>query len=200
MSYKKLYDYCQNLTCDEKRVSRKLIKSEILNITGKNKLAFAVSGNLDPKDVRGMFVSVNADSIWAKQHCCDVIIISREIHAKSLNGNYCWDRFITTKEMMHMFDEKLEMADSGDKFEEILNALIMREYKGGDDVVDSEIKAHWRALAVLCPETLRQQFIKDVDSGKLTNYDVALKLRIPEQYVPQLLDTAFENVLKKILN
>ena len=194
MSYKNLYDYCQEQTIP---ISRKVLKSKLLEVTGKEKLAFAVSSNLNPKDVRGMFLSVGSDNAWAAQHGCDVVVLSRGIWAKSEGGNYCWDRFITCKEMMHLFDTEDEISDTGEKFDQILSAFFMT-FDGNSPIVNSEIKGFWRALGVLCPERQRQEFAQKVSAGNMTNYDVALKLRIPEQYVGQLLSDRFINGIEHL--
>jgi len=195
VSFKQLYDFCQSQAVP---VSRKIIRQKLLDITGR-RIAFTVSSNLNPKDVRGMFLSVSSSNAWVAQHGCDVVVLSRAIYAKSPGGNYCWDRFITVKEMMHLFDTQDEMSDTGEKFDQILSAFFMT-YNGTSPVVSSEIKGFWRALAVLCPEERRKEYAHQVRSGSMTNYDIALKLRIPEQYIGQLLSDKFDLLKDTILN
>lgn len=195
MSYEDLYNFCQ---LQPAPVSRKIIRQKLQEITGR-RIAFTVSSNLNPRDVRGMFLSVESSNAWVTQHGCDVVVLSRKIYAKTLGGNYCWDRFITVKEMMHLFDTKEEMSDTGEKFDEILSAFFMT-YNGSSPVVSSEIKGFWRALGVLCPERIRQEYAQNVRGGSMTNYDVALKLRIPEQYIGQLLSDKFVLLKDSILN
>lgn len=196
MPYKELYDYCQEQRIP---VSRKKIKAKLLEITGKDKLAFAVSSNLNPRDVRGMFLSIQSNHAWAQQHGCDVVVLSRAIWEKSPNGNYCWDRFITTKEMMHLFDTDEEMSDTGAKFDEILTALFLT-YDGSSPIVHSETKCFWRAMGVLIPEGPRREFTQKVSAGNMTFYDVALKFRIPEQYVGFILSDKYELIMESIIS
>ena len=195
MSYADLCTYCNTL---EIHVSRKLVRDKLFELTGR-KIAFAVSSSLNPKDVRGMFLSVCSESTWVKQHGCDVVVLSRAIFAKTPGGNYCWDRFITVKEMMHVFDTQAECSYTGEKFEAILNSFLIN-YDGSSAVVESEIKAFWRALGVLCPERYRLAFLDAVRSGTMTNYDAALKFRIPEQYVPFLWHDRYLEMLKGVSN
>lgn len=196
MNYKKLYDYCQE---QDVHVSRKVIKNKLLEVTGRDKLAFAVSSNLNPKDVRGMFLSVESNNDWVKQYGSDVVVLSREIWSKTNGGNYCWERFISTKEMMHLFDTEEEISDTGEKFDQILSAFFMT-FDGTSPIVSSEIKGFWRALGILCPEELRTQYAQKVSSGNMTNYDVALKLRIPEQYIGQLLSEKFLDIITPLFD
>lgn len=196
MSFKKLYDFCNTLDIP---VSRSNLKAKLLEVTEKQKLAITVSSQLNPRDVRGMFLSVECDNLWVRQHGSDVVVLSRAIYHKSDTGNYCWERFIIVKEMMHLFDEPGEYSDSGEKFDEILSALFMT-YQGASEVVNSEVKCFWRALACLCPETLRADFSQKVLAGNLTNLDVALKLKIPEQYVGHLLSDRFSDYRDELIS
>ena len=194
MSYKELYSFCQSQGLP---VSRKVIRGKLFEITGRH-IAITISSNLNPRDVRGMFLSVRSANPWVKQHGCDIVVLSRAIYRNTLGGNYCWDRFITVKEMMHVFDNAAEISDTGDKFDEILSSFFMT-YDGSSPVVSSEIKGFWRALGALCPENKRQEFAHAVRSGSMTHYDVAFKLMIPEQYIGQLLSDKFDLILPEMM-
>lgn len=196
MPYQELFEYCQQ---QDIPVSRKLIRAKLLEVTETERIAFAVSGNLNPNDVRGMFLSIESDHPWVRQHGSHVVVISRAIYAKTEGGNQCWDRFITTKEMMHLFDTEEEASDTGEKFDEILSAFFMT-YDGTSPVVGSEVRCFWRAMGVLCPEEARKDLMQKVSSGSLSNFDAALKLKIPEQYVGHVLSDKYLNIMDDILN
>jgi len=55
----------------------------------------------------------------------------------------------------------------------------------------SENKAKWMALAVLCPLNVRAQFFDMWANKTLSDYDVALELRIPEAVVPAVMGDNF---------
>jgi len=193
MPFSDLYEFSQELDI---KVRRKIIKEELIRLTGKNKIAMAVSGSLDPKICRGLYLSIKSEHIWAQQHGCDVVVISRQIR----DTNYCWDRFVTVKEMMHIFDSEVEACDTGDKFDTLIGEFCSGALPELSPQMTSEVKCFWRALSVLCPERKRLDFKTQVAAGKLNHYDVALKLRIPEQYVPQLLHERYDRILPILLN
>jgi hypothetical protein len=192
MSYNELYQHFKN---SELPVSRKEIKTELLNVTGKNKLAITVSSSLVASDCRGLFASVESDCAWVKQHGCDVVVLSRDIWSKSKlpTSNYCMERFITVKEMMHLFDGEDEACDTGEDFDALVAQFVGTQADRTPQFV-SEIKCFWRALGLLCPEDKRLAFA----DGDLSDYEIALQLRIPEQYVENLFSTSFEPNLKML--
>ena len=63
----------------------------------------------------------------------------------------------------------------------------------------AEIEAFYKALAVLCPEKFRLQYQQDVARGIEDNYSIALKLRIPEQYVPNLFKPFYRPLIESFL-
>lgn len=189
MSYNDLYEYCQSL---EIHISRKLIKKKLCELTDKPRIATAVSGALDPAICRGLYLSPNADHPFAEQHGCDVVVISRKIR----DSNKCWDRIITVKEMLHIFDDIKDGCDNGDKFDALLSRFAVGESRSDHaEIFESETRCFWRALGLFCPEPQRLKFAKSVAENSLTNYDVALRLRIPELYVPHLLRKSFPDIL-----
>ena len=91
---------------------------------------------------------------------------------------------------MHLLDGAESATDTGETFDRVLTEI------GGSTVKQSaatnaEISAWWKALAVLCPERVRQDLLKEKELGHITDYGVALRLRIPEFYVPYLLSKDF---------
>lgn len=195
MPYSDLYDYCQTQPI---YVRRNSIKAKILEITGKDKLPIAVSG-LDVSLVRGLFFSIESDCRWVKQFGSDVIVIARDIQHSRGKGNLCWDRFITVKEMMHLFDTEEEVCDTGQKFDELISQFTMN-FDGQNVHMTSEIKCFWRALGVLCPNKDRVELKQRFEAGNMMKYDIALQLRIPEQYVGYLLHDNYAHFIEFALS
>ncbi len=191
MPYVDLYNFCQDLSLP---ISRRKIKPKLLELTNKEKLAIAVSSNLKAPDCRGLFLSINSKSDWVKQNGCDVIVLSRDIFSKSNSptSNYCMERFITIKEMMHLFDDDTEACDSGESFDQLVAQFVGTEADRTPQFT-SEIRCFWRALGLLCPEDKRLEFIKE----KRDKYEIALLLRMPEQYVENLFTPSYLTILEK---
>ena len=108
--FKELYDYCQTLT---PKVSRRHIEKKTLELTGVEQIK-EMKTTLDTTICRGYFLSAkNKDHPIVK--CfggSNVIVLARD-------QNYCWERFVYTKELMHLFDSDDEPTDTADKFEKL---------------------------------------------------------------------------------
>lgn len=185
--FSELYKYCQTLT---PKVSKKSIRDKVKEITGE--FPILIKTSLDTSTSRGFFVS--ADNNESKYHQMiggrNAIIIARGM-------NDCWERFVYTKELMHVFDKQSEYVGSSEELKNVLNGFEIHMLNGSESFL-SETIAFWRALCCLCPEESRQEFIKLHSKGHIDNYGIALQLRIPEQYVPLLLDNRFSDTIKKI--
>jgi hypothetical protein len=115
------------------------------------------------------------------------------------NQNRCWRRFICCKELMHVFDDANERVDSREKFLQLMKELESRPLK--DDIsamFSSEMNAEWMALLVLCPKRLRDKWRPTWADKTLSDYDVALKLKVPEAYVFALMDDYYDAALKTL--
>ncbi len=123
---------------------------------------------------------------------CPVIVIAR-------GQNRCWTRFVWVKELMHLFDTKLEYVSSKEELERQLAGLMSPTLDRSPQLYSEGI-CFWRALAALCPEETRQSYIHRRDRGEdLTDLQVATELRIPQQYVYRLFDPNFKDVVTRVL-
>jgi hypothetical protein len=120
-----------------------------------------------------------------------LIVLARDL-------NYCWERFVFTKELMHLFDTDEEMTKTPDQFENLLTGLAQPTVEKPPQAV-AEAKAFWMALACLCPEKDRVEYKAQIEKGHMDNYAVALQLRIPEQWVTALLHPEYTRALEFIL-
>lgn len=148
--------------------------------------------SMDVNVSRGFFVSAkNPECDFYKQIGGEAIIVAREL-------NYCWERFVYTKELMHMFDDPQEYVNSKESLKSLLNNFEIQTLANSREPFQSEIIAFWRALCCLCPEKNRQEFLILFDKGHIDTYGIALQLCIPEQYIPKLLDNKFLQTIEKI--
>jgi len=189
MSYQELYGYSQTLNVP---VSRKFLKTKSLELTGVPKIAHAIV-TMDTSIQRGMYITPrNKDSIISRQVGGHVIITARGM-------NYCWERFVYVKELMHVFTPADQATDSGAKFEELLGGFSLQQSKLSPQM-KSEFDSFWMALGVLCPENMRQLFLKMKTAKQIEDYDIALKLRIPEQYVSRLFDRRYLQNIRRLIS
>lgn len=115
--------------------------------------------------------------------------------------NRCWRRFVCCKELMHVFDNEDERTDSRHKFFTQMTQLESAPLKqDASPMLSAEIKTVWMALAVLCPLPLRNQYLPAWQKGELTDYDVALKFRVPELVIHNVMSDYFERAIDSLLS
>lgn len=185
MSYKKLYDHCQALDVP---ISRNTVRDEVLRLTGANRVAI-VKTTLDESVCRGFYLSAkNSNHRIVEQHGCNVICVSRSL-------NRCWTRFVVVKELMHMLDGAASATDSGDDLEKVLTELTGPGAPAPSPQMDAEVACFWKALAALAPEKERLGYKALRAEAKIDDYAIALKLRIPQQYVSRLFIPRYEQIV-----
>lgn len=186
--FNQLYYHCQNL---EPKVKRNNVINKIVEITGSEKIQ-TIMVVLDTAVLRGFFLSAsNEEHPLVKKVGRNVIVLAKDM-------NECWDRFINVKEAMHLMDDDDEVTDSIQKFETLLDewgdwssAELEPKPQKTSDVI-----AMWMALTCLCPEKNRQEFKKLLDKKQIDHYGIALKLKIPQFFVPVLFRSEYELFLE----
>lgn len=164
----------------------------IKQLTGQDKIYF-VEAELDTEVSFGHFKRFRERSI----PYAEPVWITEVRYARSLNT--CWRRFVCCKELMHAFDTKEELADTPDKFRRLLNELELRP-PTPSPMLYSESRAVWRAMAALAPARLIAPLEERYAAGEITDYEIALELRVPEFYVAHIMDEAFPEVVKALRN
>ena len=187
--FKPLYEFCQTL---EPKISRRDIQNKTLELTGVKSLK-AVKSTLDTSQVRGFFLSVkNTEARLVQQLGCNVIVLARDL-------NYCWERFVFTKELMHLFDTADEKTSTDASFEALLTEFEVQQLTEHSSQFTSDVKGLWMALSCLCPEKFRLEFIEQFEKGHIDHYGIALRLRIPQQYVRHLFHPKFNEIIESLL-
>jgi len=183
MSFQSLYDWVQT---QSPKISTNDVKQKILDSGHASRIDERWYG-FNPTILRGVVVrgplKINAGLLTDEKEF--LICLSR------LSGKH-ERRFFLTKELMHIFDEdELRVRDGG-----TLEAQLAYLARKGvsSHASKAEVRAFWRALAILCPEKDRQEFIADQE--RLKPYDMAARLRIPEGVVASLLHDEFLNEIK----
>jgi hypothetical protein len=187
-AFKDLYDYCQTLAVPPK-ISRNVIRDKAVELSGKK--VSIVKVNLDTEVSRGFFLSAgNLDSPLVRQAKGSCVI------ALARGMNPCWERFVQVKELMHLFDTEEEMTSSGPLFQSLLSELEVSFPRPEiSKQRASETKCIGMALACLCPEKVRLQYIDAYERKHIDYEGIALQLRIPKQLVPSLLNENFARVV-----
>lgn len=114
--------------------------------------------------------------------------------------NTCWRRFVCTKELMHIFDAPEARTSTAATFERQLAELAnLPLWQDTSPQTKAEFKAYWMALGVLCPLSLREIFLADYTKGLLSDYDIAIRFRVPEAYVRTMMSDQFRRSIESIL-
>lgn len=194
MSYARLYEHVDNRRRYPVSIERVLVP-KIIEITPQDRVYFTPV-ELDTevslghiKQYRQQNSVYDSDPEW----------ITDIRYASTLN--VCWKRFVCCKELMHVFDSEDERSGSAERFQTLLNELEAPPLPGqASEMYYSENRTKWKALAILCPLSVRNHILARRLAGELQDdYDIALELRIPEDYVQAILSDRFPYVVAALL-
>lgn len=194
MPYRDLYEFAQTVDAyqgEKQYVSRNKLRDKAVEIAGIEKVSHARTG-MDLGVTRGLWLTpTNSDHHFTRQFGGHVILTKRGL-------NTCWERMVYVKELMHLFDEEDGRASTGEEFDYLLGEFASQGEVERSPQWDSETIAVWRALAVLCPEEARQAFAKERNAVTIDDYEIALRLKLPQFHVPKLFSPTFERMLEII--
>lgn len=166
-------------------IRRHSIRDGVLAVTGANSVREIVAG-MDTTICRGMYLSPrNQNHPLSVQFGGHIVVVAR-----GLDRN--WYRFVYVKELMHMLDSADTSTDSGVKFDTLLTELGGQQSPDPSSPYVSEVRAFWMALGLLCLEPVRQDFLSTRNADPTSDFELSLKLKIPEAYVPLLASPLFE--------
>ncbi|MCL4527433.1 MAG: hypothetical protein M1492_13500 [Gammaproteobacteria bacterium] len=182
--YKKLYEFCQELTPD---IRRNDIKNKVLDICDQRSVRVIIT-TMNTAIMRGAFLGPKSGHPYVENSGVPYIVLARGL-------NYCWERFIFIKELMHFFDKEEEKTTSV-VFEPLLDSFSSpSSLEERSPIYLSEIKAVWMAIACFCPEENRLKLKNDLLNGHIDEYGIALKLKMPAQHIRHLMSDKFEGII-----
>lgn len=188
MPYAKLYGHCQGLS---PRIPRNVIRNKVLELTGVAKVAH-VRTTMDTRECRGFYLKAgnNEHRLVQQVGGAHLIVTARGLEAIDINE----ERFIFLKEIMHLFDGVAAATDTGDKFEVLLNEFSISKDRSPQS--NAEVTCFYRALAALCPEKTRQEYLAKREGGQIDDYAIALEIGLPLVYVPRLFVSDYNEMVK----
>jgi hypothetical protein len=190
MPYKNLYDAVQSLNG---KISTKWLKEKAISFSDIINVKEQWSGILDSTVVRGFYIEGPIGPPIPLKQKESLITLARSMCVGPLGDH--WRRFIYTKELMHVFDNEDEKANSPEKFD-------IQIEKFSDPAVAmspqfrAEQKAFWRALGVLCPVKKRDEFKIALDKKDVSYEVVAACLRIPVGFIRELMRDDFPSIIQ----
>lgn len=188
MTFVSLYRFARDLNCYPVRLEG-VLDSKACELASQDELYY-VPTELDPAISYGHIKQyrvpsgVYGDSKW----------ITEIRYHKDLN--LCWKRFVCCKELMHVFDNAEQRTDSPEKFRALIGELeTPLPLDKASPMYQSEAVTMWKAMAVLCPRNVLNYFKPKWQSGELSDYAVALELRVPEVFIDAIMSDKFEQLL-----
>lgn len=202
MTFARFYQQCQSLS---PRVSRAQILSMVKEITGIEHIKF-MHANLDTKIIRGMIISpTNPDAplvaqlglshVIGQNGGAHVIVLARELPED-------WKRFVSVKEMMHLFDANEELIDNARDFDILINDIVGSYSNGSAEstaALHSERVCVVRAMAAMCPEPARRALEIRRKEGLIDDAGIAMQLGIPEAMVPGYFIPDYRSVIGELV-
>ncbi|MCP2154937.1 UNVERIFIED_ORG: hypothetical protein J2S29_001271 [Rhizobium sp. SLBN-170] len=191
MSFREFYEARQALP---DYINRNVIRDRILGITGIPKISIAII-DVDIEVCRGIYLSPkNPEHALVKQHGNHVIGVAR-------GNNRCWQRFIAIKEMMHMFADPETALDQPAQLEILLEEFSNQQtISGASPQMESEFNCLWMALAAICREEKRLEYKDMRERNEISEYQIALELKMPQFHVRNLLHPRYREAVDKILS
>ncbi len=187
MSYRQLYDRVQN---NNGKVSTKKIKDIITDITEITAVKEQWTGLIDETKIRGFYIEGPLGPPVPLDQNEILIVLPRSLTKE-------WRRVIYAKELMHVFDEPEEKANTPEKFDLQIERVADPTAAMSPQYM-AENKALWRALGVLCSAERRAEFRDAIARGTMSEAIVATLLRIPERFVETLVREDFERVINTL--
>lgn len=183
MCFADFYTRCQELS---PKVSRAHLLPIIKEITGIENIQCRYV-DFDPEIIRGMIIQPsNPDDPVIKQlGLSHVLQQHKNAHVILLarDQDDDWKRFVSVKEVMHLFDKGEELTDTALDFDCLVNDLVGLYYKNAtitNAAISSENLCVLRAMAALCPEHARLDFEQRRNNGLIDDAGIAMKLGVPE--------------------
>ena len=188
MTFGNLYNFANGLRQYPIKLEG-IVDAKAVELTAQDELYY-VPVDLDPQISLGHIKQYRvANGIYTEATWVTEIRYFREL-------NICWRRFVCCKELMHVFDSAAEKTDSAEKFEQLVNEIETPLPAGeSSPMYDSETRTLWMAIAILCPESLRAEFKPRWEAKQLSDYAVALELRIPEILIKTIMGLGYDRMI-----
>ncbi|WP_242875783.1 hypothetical protein [Stenotrophomonas maltophilia] len=184
MHFKDLYEHRQGLGF---QVDLTEIRRKLRELTTRGVMVVELS--LRSELMLGFYISPrNEDTLYFNAPPgAAVVVISDQL-------NECWARFVQVKELLHLFDDPLRSTNNEAELEELLVG-IHAEKISFNQQISSEFACMWMAVALMCREVDRVEFARQREAGSISDYDIALQLKMPEKFVPALFYPNYKELL-----
>ncbi|MBP6818363.1 MAG: hypothetical protein KBC46_03565 [Ferrovibrio sp.] len=195
MSFRELYDYCQTFPG---MVGRNAVVACVRELLPRAPFSVIQDG-LDPTICRGYYLSARND-----QHRVVQQLGGRNVIVLARLNNRCWTRFVLFKEMMHLFDDPMDSTTQAVHLDAVMLAFENTGQLPNSPQLRSELETMWMAAALLCPEHQRVEYMRrntldQADPEYMDDLQIAMELRMPQQWVQRLFQPRYRKILDALL-
>lgn len=194
MAFRELYEAVQKI---DGRISTKFLRALSIEHSEITAIKEQWSSVVDMSHIRGFYIEgplVNGPVLLNQKE--SLIVLSRAMCKDKTHGRQ-WRRFVLTKEIMHVFDTEDEKAQNPDQLDVQIERLSDPSAPISPQYI-AELKAQWRALAVLCQEEKRQEYKRQLEADEISFEVVAAALQIPSGVVRNMMSEAYDRALKHL--
>lgn len=126
--------------------------------------------------------------------------VAEILYCASLDADETERRYALTKELMHVFDTEEQLANSRERFLQLMRDVQNRPLeKHSSPMYRSEIDTRWMAALVLCPKSLRDPAAASVADGHMVLAEVAEAFRIPEWVAASVIDPYYDTAYQSLV-
>jgi hypothetical protein len=192
MSYALLYEAVQT---QGDRISTRWLKNEAIGLSNINKVKEQWSDVIEFKSIRGFYIEGPLGPPVSLSENEALIVLARSMCIGELGKH--WRRFVFAKELMHVFDEPNEKADTPEKFDRQIEKMGDPSKDIGPQYM-AELKAYWRALGAICREEKRLEYRQLLLAKEISPEVVATGLAIPVNVIHDLMRETFPAILQGV--
>jgi hypothetical protein len=96
---------------------------------------------------------------------------------------------------MHVFDPRDTWIDTREKFVSFLKDLQNTPLDVANGALNTEHRAKWMALLVLCPKPFREKILAEIAAGALRS-EIAERFGLPDWFIETALDNYYDEALR----
>lgn len=151
----------------------------------------------DPGKVRGLFYQYTKnDTVYAPPTLCTIVVYNSLLPVP-------WQRLVSAKELVHVFDGDIEQTDTPDEVVDLLEKLVGPMSTDDAGVADlmalSDKLALYKCLPLLIPRAARTAAIAQISNGNRSLEQIAAQACIPEVYCKLVLSATWEPIEARLL-
>lgn len=186
MSFGALYRDVQHLPVPVEPAEIRLRIGRLLN----GRRAVVVRATLDTNLIKGYYLSPrNEDTLFMRVPPGAAVIVV----AKGLDEY--WARYVEIKELLHLFDDPMHTTNTGTELENLLTGLcesVDPDRADRSPQEQSEYECEWMALALMSPEVVRVDLMREREAMRITDSQIAARLGVPEALVPAIMSAEYK--------